>query len=65
MTLDEARAFLARGRARYDRVVGWQIAHEVQVDQDEFELEWFSVTEADAQVLDEAARRRLGEEPGP
>lgn len=60
MTPAEAEHFLSTGRARYGVLLGWQIAHEVAG-----ELEWFSVTEADAQLLDVAAGRRLGEERAP
>lgn len=46
MTEDEAKVFLQSGRAAYDVVTGWQIAHRIGGD-----LEWFTVTEADADVL--------------
>lgn len=46
MTLTDAQWFLDRGRAQTD-VLGWWIAHEIAG-----ELEWFRVTDADADLFD-------------
>ena len=60
MTDLEAEGFLSRGHADADGATGWRIAHEIAG-----EFEWFSVTEADGQVLDRVARRLGLPDSGP